>query len=520
MSTNKAVTKSAGIIAIATLASRILGFIRDIAIARFFGTAVFAQAFVVAFRIPNLLRDLIGEGAVNSAFVPVFSGYLAKEKEKREFWRLANTVLNLVAAFLMILILIGMACSPLIVRLIAPGFISQPEKLGVTVALTRYLFPYILLIGLSACFMGILNSLKEFASSAIGPCLLNLAMITSVVIFRDNIIALGTGILIGGILQLLIQIPPLVKRGMHLEKKLSLAHPGAKEIGILLIPRIFGTSIYQLSIFVATILASLSAIVGEGAVAALYYANRIFQFPLAIFGLALAQAALPTMSVQAAENNIGELKKTLEFSLRSVFFITLPAAIGLLILSTPITKVLFERGEFGAYSTAITSSALFYYCFGLLFYAGVRMLVSAFYSLKDTATPVKAAFICLIINILFSLVLMRPLKVGGLALAASVSGIANFFILFFILRRRLGKLNEKMLLLSLGKTVLSSSVMGFCLIVFLPRLDLMLSAASNTQKFIILFLVITFSLIIFMVLSFILRSSEIKSLSRWILRKS
>lgn len=520
MSTNRAVTKSASVIGVATFFSRILGFIRDMVIAKFFGTAFYAQAFVVAFRIPNLLRDLIGEGAVNSAFVPVFSEYVAKDEGKIEFWRLANTVLNLVLGFLMILTLLGILFAPVIVRLIAPGFIHEPEKLNITVSLSRYLFPYIILIGLSACFMGILNSLKDFSSSAFGPCLLNLSMIICVVVFRGNIVALASGVLIGGILQLSIQIPGLLRKGLRLEQKLSCKHPEVKRIGWLLLPRVFGTSIYQLNIFVDTILASLSSIVGEGAVAALYYANRIFQFPLAIFGLALAQAALPTMSVQVAKNDIGELKKTLEFSLGSIFFINLPAAVGLIILCEPITKILFERGEFSAYSTKITSLVLFYYCFGLVFYGGVKILVSAFYSLKDTLTPVKTAAFCLVVNIVFNLILMWPLKVGGLALATSISGASNFCILFFILRKRLGKLNEKLLFTSVFKTFFASLLMGLFLILTLPKLELILYTASTVHKFLYLFLLIILSIIIFIIASFILKIEEMKSLSRWILKRS
>lgn len=520
MSTNKAVTKSAGIIGTATLLSRILGFIRDIIIAKFFGTAIFAQALVVSFRIPNLLRDLIGEGAVNSAFVPVLSEYSVKDESKKEFWRLTNVVLNLVSISLLLVTLIGVLFSPLIVRLIAPGFSSDPEKINMTVSMTRFLFPYILLIGLSACFMGILNSLKEFTSSAFGPCLLNLSMIVTTILYREDIVALSAGILIGGVLQLAVQIPALAKRGLHLEKKMSLRHPGAKEIGLLLVPRVFGTSIYQLNIFIDTILASLSTIVGEGAVAALYYANRVFQFPLAIFGVALAQAALPTMSIQAAKGDINELKKTLEFALRSVFFINLPAAMGLIILSYPITRVLFERGEFTAYSTQITSSALFFYCFGLVFYGGVKILVSAFYSLKDTRTPVKIAALCLVINLIFNLILMWPLKLGGIALATSISGAANFCLLFIILRKRLGKLEEKRLFASIFKTFLASLIMGLFLIAALSKVETIIYAASTARKFLYLFLLIASSISVFVAASFLLKVEEIKSLSRWILKRN
>ncbi|MEE8317382.1 MAG: murein biosynthesis integral membrane protein MurJ, partial [Candidatus Omnitrophota bacterium] len=435
----KHILKSAGIIGSATVISRILGFLRDILIAKFFGTARYAQAFVVAFRIPNMLRDLIGEGATNAALVPVLSEY-SETKKKEEFWHLANVLLNTILIVLTGMTLLGVVFAPVIVRLIAPGFIADAEKLRITIYLTRFMFPYILLVGLLAYSMGILNSLKHFSAPAFAPAILNLSIIICALLRQGSVTALATGVLIGGVIQLCVQIPVLFAKGFRFNFRGRLYHPAVKKIGVLLIPRILGSCVYQISIFVNTMLASLSQIVGAGGVAALYYANRIFQFPLAIFGIAIAQAALPTMSRQALESGLDRLKETLSFSLRAVNFVMLPASLGLMVLSRPITSALFERGMFDHYSTSITAHALMFYSIGLFSYAGIKMLVSCFYSLKDTRTPVKIASLSLVLNILLGITLMFPLKISGLALATSVSGTFNFFLLFFALRKKIGGL--------------------------------------------------------------------------------
>jgi len=502
----KHIIKSAGIIGFATVISRVLGFVRDIIIARFFGTARYAEAFVVAFRIPNMLRDLVGEGATNAAFVPVMSEYLVKKKE--EFWELANVILNLLLAVLSLITILGILLSPLIVRLIAPGFLSDPEKFSVTVQLTRIMFPYILLIGLAAYAMGVLNSLKHFSAPAFAPCLLNLAIIICAMIWGESVMGLASGVLIGGVLQLSIQIPVLYKKGLRFSFTKNLRHPAAKKIGILLLPRILGSCVYQLNLFINTVLASLSGIVGAGGVAALYYANRIFQFPLAIFGIAIAQAALPTMSREALETEPDKLKQTLSFSLRAINFIIVPASIGLIVLAVPITKTLFERGRFDHYSTLITANALIFYSIGLFSYAGIKILVTCFYSLKDTLTPVKIASISLVLNILLSIIFMFPLKVGGLALAASISGAVNFFMLFFILRQKIGSLDGNKILSSFIKVAIAGLAMAVIAYICAFRMGLNI------------FIVILIALASYIAATFIFDVKEAKEFLSWVLKRN
>ena len=338
MSTNKSIAKSAGIISIATLISRILGFVRDIIFAAFFGTGIYAQAFVVAFRIPNLLRDLIGEGATNSAVVPVLVEELSLSG-KDAFWKLANILLNLLLVALTALTIIGFIFARPIVFAIAPGFVEDPLKFDITVALTKAIFPYLIFIGLTAYGMGVLNSIKHFTAPAYGTSLLNISMIACMFIWRQDVIGLAAGVLLGGIMQVAIQIPILLKSGIVFTHK-YFAHPQVRKILRLLLPRVFGSGVYQINVFVSTILASIGRIVGEGAVAALYFSNRIMQLPLAIFAIALAQAALPTLSGHVVNSQKQEFAKTINFLLRSVFFLLLPASAGLIVLSEPITRIL------------------------------------------------------------------------------------------------------------------------------------------------------------------------------------
>lgn len=502
----KHILKSAGVIGFATVISRVLGFLRDILIARFFGTNRYAQAFVVAFRIPNMLRDLIGEGATNAALVPVLSEY-SQTKTKEQFWHLANVLLNVMLIVLMCVTLLGVAFAPIIVRLIAPGFIADPEKLRVTIYLTRFMFPYILLVGLLAYSMGILNSLKHFSAPAFAPAILNIFIIVCALLRQGSVTALATGVLIGGVVQLVTQIPVLYAKGFRFNFASGFYHETVKKIGTLMVPRILGSCVYQISLFVNTMLASLAHIVGEGGVAALYYANRIFQFPLAIFGIAIAQAALPTMSREALEHGQEKLKETLSFSLRAVNFVMIPASLGLIVLARPITSALFERGMFDSYSTSITAYALIFYSIGLFSYAGIKVLVSCFYSLKDTFTPVKIATISLILNITLNIILMFPLKLSGLALATSISGSFNFFMLFYMLNKKIGSFGEWRIFRSFVKVFMASLVMA--VVIYFGTFKIGLN----------IFIVIFIGIVTYSLFTFIFGVKEAGDFLKWALRR-
>ena len=500
---HKAVAKSAGIISVATLLSRILGFIRDIIIARLFGIYIYAQAFVIAFRLPNLFRDLVGEGAGNAAIVPVLCEYEAK-KSKEEFWELANVLLSLLFIILGVITIFGMILAPLLVRLIAPGFIASPEKLDVTIRLTRIVFPYILLIGLAAYAMAMLNSLKNFTVSAFAPCLLNISIIVFALWFGEGIKGLGLGVLVGGLLQLLVQLPVLYKKGFRFKLPVTIRHPGAAMIGKLMIPRVFSSGIYQLNNFADSIFASLAWIVGDGAVAVLYFAYRLIQFPLGIFSNAISQAVLPTLSAQALEPDLKELKATFSWALRMVFFVLLPATVIYMVLARALIFTFFWGGKFDVNSGLLTAQALFFYSIGLCAYGGTKILQSCFFALKDTLTTTKVAVLALAINVVLNALFMFPLKIAGLALATSISGISGFCVLFFILRKRLGGLDEKLIWGSFLRILAASLAMG--LVVFL------------VDKALNLFWALGSAFLAYIFFCFVFKVEEMQQVKNWLTR--
>jgi putative peptidoglycan lipid II flippase len=438
---HRSIMKSTSIVAAGTLASRILGFLRDVVLAKYFGTGFKADALFVAFRIPNLFRDLVGEGATNSVLVPVFSEYLIK-KEKQEFWKFVNAIFTVGLLVLSAITLLGVLLSPAIVRLIAPGFIEDQEKLKLTVRLTKIMFPYLIFMGLTAYSMAVLYVFRSFFAPAFSPCLLNIAMIAATLLsvryLKEPVYGLAIGVLVGGFLQFVFQLPPLIKRGIKLEKPETLRHPGVVQVGKLLLPRLFGASVYQLSAFIDTFCASFATIVGMGGISAVYYATRIVQFPMGIFGFSLASASLPVLASLANRDEIEQFKKTIIFSLENILFVMLPMSIVLVFLGHPMVRLLFERGTFDAYSTAITSSALVFYALGLAGFGGVKIMVTAFYALQDTKTPVKVAAVCLVINAGFNFLLMWPMKISGIALANSISATVNLAALFWLMQKKIG----------------------------------------------------------------------------------
>jgi putative peptidoglycan lipid II flippase len=503
-SQNQAVARWATIISLATLTSRILGFIRDVIIARLFGVYLHAQAFVIAFRIPNLFRDLVGEGASNAAIVPVLSEYNLKHS-KEEFWELVNILLNLLVVVLSAITILGIIFSPLIVRLIAPGFMGSADKLQATINLNRIIFPYILLIGLAVYAMAVLNSLKSFAVSAFAPCFLNIAIIVCALLFGEGTTGLASGVLLGGVLQLAVQVPLLYKKGLRLKFILCFKHPAVVQIRKLMLPRLASSSIYQLNNFVDSIFGSLAGVVGDGGVAVLYFAYRLIQFPIGIFSNAIAQAILPTFSTQVLEENQENLKNTLAWGLRIVFFVMLPTTALFMILAGPLVLTLFGGGRFDSNSARLTSNALFFYSIGLTAYGGTKILQSCFFALKDTVTPTKIAGLALLMNIILNALLMFPLKIGGLALATSISGIISFLFLFFILSKRLNGFREHKILKSFLRILAATLCMAA--VGFLVNRALNFGWALFCAVFAYIFFCLIFKV------------AELKELKHWFLHK-
>jgi len=468
MKSHTEIARATGNIAGMTTISRLLGFIRDILIASLFGTSMAADAFFVAFRIPNILRHLLAEGALSAGFVPVFTETYTREG-KDSLWKLVKIISILFFAASLILVVLGIILAPWLVRIIAPGFICSPDKLQLTINLTRLIFPYLLFLGLAAVGMGALNSLRHFTVPALSPAIFNMSLIIFLVFvcrqINVPIYGLALGVVFGGVGQLLIQLPPLIRRGWLFSFSFNFketwqiikTHPQIKKIGILLTPAVFGLAIHQISLLIDTLLASF---LPAGSISYLYYGNRLMQLPLGIFGISLATAALPTLAAQGAKNDLENFKKTLNFSLGSILFITVPAIIGLIVLRFPIIRLLFARGAFGEASIQGSASTLLFYSLGLCSYAGMKVVVVSFYALQDTRTPIKVGALALLINIVLNLILMGPLKSGGIALATALSSTISLFVLISILRKRIGPLDFERLKGSFQRILVSALIMG------------------------------------------------------------
>jgi len=410
MSERSTVARSAGTVAFFTFLSRILGLLRTMVVAFSFGAGTNADAFFVAFRIPNLLRRLVAEGALTAAFLPIYVEYLEK-RTPEDAQRVANVTFTLLAMVLTLLSLGGVLLSPWIIHAFAPGFVHDPDKFQLAVSLNRILFPYIFFVSLVALCMGVLNAKGHFAAPAAAPIILNIFMITGAVVFsqwfRPPIFGLAVGVLLGGLFQLLIQIPALVRSRVRIRPCFAFRDPAVKRIAWLFLPAAFGAAVYQLNIFVSQLLASF---LPQGSISYLWYANRILEFPLGVFGIALTTAAFPSLSRQSSRDDMEGFQQILDETLRLVTFICLPAMVGLILLRVPIVQVLFQRGAFDSQTTLQTADALLYYCLGLWPIAAARILVACFYSLQDTATPVKLSFVAFVANAILSLILMGPMR--------------------------------------------------------------------------------------------------------------
>ena len=505
------IVRAAGTVGFFTLGSRILGFIRDMVMAFFFGASNVTDAFFVAFTIPNLLRRLFAEGTMTVSFVPVFTDYLTNRGEE-EAHRVAAITMTALMLALFVVVFLGIVFAPQINFIVAPGFKQDVDKWDLTVLLTRIMFPYIFFISLAALAMGVLNSLRHFFAPAAAPMLLNIAMISAMYLISPflskPIVGLAYGVIIGGLLQLLFQIPFLVRRGMIPRLDFNFSHPAVKTIVRLMVPAVFGASIYQINIVVIRLLASY---LPEGSISYLYYADRLEQLPVGIFAVALGTAILPSMSKMAAQNRHDELKETLVHSLSLTLYITLPATAGLIVLREPIFSLLFYRGEFDYQSVILSASALLFFSIGLPAVSAVRVIANAFYAQKDTRTPVEIGVVSIIVNILLSIILIIPMRQNGLALAVSLAACVNFFFLMFTFRVRMGRLGLKALLISTAKISLGCLLLGASAWAIASRFPWEV-AGRNGEKALFLTLAIVTGISVYVVSTRLMRSRELRDI--------
>ncbi|AMV72016.1 membrane protein MviN [Desulfuromonas sp. DDH964] len=440
MSEKGQITMATGIMGLATGLSRIAGLVRDIVVAALFGAGFGTDAFFMAFTIPNLLRRFFAEGSLTAAFVPTFSDVYHRQGEA-EARRVAAICATLLTLVMVVVVMAGILCSPLVVRMIGYGFGAVEGKLALTDTLNRVMFPYIFFASLLALLTGVANVFGHYFLPALSPLLLNLAMIGAAVLlaplFEVPVMALAIGVLVGGLLQLLLQFPLLRRYGLSLRPDFHFRHPAVQRVARLMLPGLLGVAIYQINVIVTRLLASF---LPEGSVSYLYYGQRLFEFPQGIFIVSLAQAVLPAMSRQAALGDRDGLKDSLRFALILLNLIILPAALGLLLCSVPIFSLFFMGGAFTFHDVQQTALALSAYAPGLIFVGISRVVVPTFYAMQDTRTPVLVSLWTLLVNAGLGLALMGPMQHTGLALALTLAAAFNAVVLVWVLRRRIGHL--------------------------------------------------------------------------------
>jgi putative peptidoglycan lipid II flippase len=458
------IARAAGMVSLAVLASRILGLVREQVFAGLFGAGFAFDAYVVAFRIPNLLRDLFAEGALSSAFVTVFTDY-DQRLGQEQTWRLANNVIFCFTLLLSLVVLGGMIFSPDLVRLMAPEFGAVPGKLALTTLMTRIMFPFLVLVSLASLAMGILNTKGKFFVPSLSSGFFNLGAVVAGVSLSlvaprfgvEPIVGMAWGALVGGLLQLAVQLPLLWRVGFRLWWVLDFKEPGFRRIVKLMLPAVVGLSATQINIFINTFYASSCA---QGSISWLNYAYRLFHLPMGLFGVALMVATLPLVSRHAANKDISALRDALQSSMSLSFLVTLPAACGLIFLAHPIIALIYQHGHFTALDTRQTATALALYAIGLWAFAGVKIMVPIFYALDDTRIPVLGSFVTVAANLALIHLTLAPLQHRAIALSTSLSMILNFLFLAAVLYHKVNGYQVGALLIKLIKVTGASLIMG------------------------------------------------------------
>jgi putative peptidoglycan lipid II flippase len=466
---NEKIVKSAANMSLVTFVSRVFGLFRDQVIGYLMGTSSSADAFRLAFRFPNLLRRLVAEGAMLASFVPVFSDYVEREnREKLDDF--VQSFFTLLFAALLAIVALGFLLSPLL-RWFLPEFAKVQGKLELTVFLIRLMFPYILFISLSALTQAILNTYKVFAPSAATPIFLNISIIGLGLLLgfrlKDPAVAVGMGVLLGGVLQFVYPLPFMKRKGVRYRFVFHITNPGVKRVFLLMLPATIGAGVYQINVFVSDIIAANLKV--EGSVAALGYSNTLVELVLGIFIISISTVILPTLSRKRSKGDLAGMKTSLAFALRLVFLVTIPATVGLFVLRYPIIRMiyqLFRHGKFTEQSTNMVACALAFQVLGLCGVGGARVSVQMFFSMKNTKTPVYIAAVTMAVNLGLCYALSYPLghrfrfSLGGVALAGSVASYVNFLLLLGILERRVGRIVNRALVVSVAKGTLASALMA------------------------------------------------------------
>ncbi len=472
------VVRSAGIVSVAVALSRVTGLVRERVMASVFGAGAEFDAFIIGFRIPNLTRDLFAEGALSSAFVPTFTRYLTtrSKEEAQELYHLVSTALVIVVGCFCLL---GMIFTPAFVNLLAGGFHAVPGKFELAVSMTRIMFPFLLLVALAAQSMGALNALGQFGIPAISSTFFNIGSVCFGLVIGRYVLprfgmhglsamafGMAWGVVAGGALQLLFQLPSLWKRGFHFVPRVNWSHEGLRTMMGLMGPAILGNASVQINVMVnSSFAAGITDAAGHvlnGPIAWLNCAFRFMQLPLGLFGVSIASATLPAISRSAATKNMNEFRDTLSRSLAMVLLLTVPSSAALVVLGRSMIAVIYQSGRFKAYDTHQTAIALACYAIGLAAYAALKVLAPAFYALNDARTPMIVSLVSIVVNLACSTVMIRYAGLGhaGLALSTSMVALFGFIVLFVVMRNRIGGLHDAALLTSFVKICAASAAMS------------------------------------------------------------
>ena len=515
------IVRRAGVVATGTLSSRILGAVRDAVVAAVFALGA-TDAFWLAFTIPNALRVLLGEGAVSAAFVPVFTEVREREGVTRakEFYR---NLIGAMAVVLLVVTVVGVACAPWIVKGYAWGFQRDQALFDTTVALTRLLFPYIFLMGISALMMGALYASKRFAAPAFAPALLNICLIAAALLLAPvflefgwpAIFALAVGALLGGALQIVAQIPSLRKVNLLVRPRIRFSDPYVRKCARLMVPLLAGLGVYQLNVLLSRLFASF---LPTGSVSYLYYGQRLAEIPQGMFALAIASAALPSLSHAVAHGDEEEAKRLFRHALRLSLFVAVPATVALAVLAGPAVTMFFGRGQYDATAVQETTRSLVWQASGIWAVASVRTIVPMFHAHNDTRTPVIASAFNLVTFVTLSLVLMGPMQHAGLAAATTAAAVAQLIALLWLLQRRSGDLGMEEIIGSALRIVAASAVMGG-VVWFGASLGHWDAGGNDPRNLVVFVTTVVVGLLAYLVVAAALGSAELRDLKAALRRR-
>jgi putative peptidoglycan lipid II flippase len=511
--------RSAGVIGIATMTSRLLGVAREAVLAWTFGAGFSMDAFNVAFKIPNLLRDLFAEGAMTAAFLPTFTRTLSTQGRDAA-WRLGSLVINSLLLVTGVLVVIGIVFAFPITSAIAPRFADSPGKLELTTSLTRIMLPFLTTVAVAVAMMGMLNALHRFFIPALSPAMFNVATILAAVALTPvleglgvpGVMSLAIGTLIGGLGQIALQWPALRGLGFRYHAVLDFKNPELREVLRLMVPGTLGLAAVQINVLVNTYLATSQP---EGAVSWLNYAFRLMYLPIGLFGVSIATAALPDISRQAVTDDLAAIRRTVSSGLRLMLMLNVPATVGLMVLAEPIVSLLLERGQFRPFDSLQTATALMFYAPGLLGYSAVKIASPTFYSLRDSRTPVIVSMVSVAANLTMNLSLVRVMGFRGLALGTSLAAMINAGALLWLLSRRLRGLERGRIAIAFAKIAIASLVMGAAVHCASAWMQTVFPGRELHSKLLQVFGAISIGVLVLALMAKILRISEFnEALSR------